>query len=429
MAKLFQVIVPNENLISRIINSGNQVHELMVIERADKKFVAEHSKELEKPALYILVNRDTKKLYIGETDDSIKRLKNHAAKDFWTEAIVFHSTTETLSTTEVKWLEAKTYKTIADLGYYDLSENIQTPQFPKLKKYQELDLEPIFQEAKGYICAAGFDFFLKTKDNQEQTIEIPTQTGNIWLICYDKKHFDVEGCFNKHGQVYWTHKAGVLNVQKGDVAYLYSSSPESAIRFKIEVAESQLPYSKEMDVEDEFDANGNSNSEGSDRSYFLVRPIAETHSPALKHPAMMKAGVIGKRPSTTKLSKIEFKALREYIEQHFEEAAPAEAPVPQKKAKPKNHEKPKAKTDRRPPFKFSMIGLKPGDTIIFAPNGEEVRVNSENTVDYDGQILTLSRFCKIYMPDNDSENKEYQGPSHFTYNGKTLDEIRKEKEK
>ena len=76
-----------------------------------------------------------------------------------------------------------------------------------------------------------------------------------------------------------------------------------------------------------------------------------------------------------------------------------------------------------------MIGLKPRDTIIFAPNGEEVRVNSENTVDYDGQILTLSRFCKIYMPDEDSENKEYQGPAHFTYNGKTLDEIRKEKEK
>lgn len=161
MAKLYQVIVPNEDLVSRIINSGNQVHELMVIERDDKKFVTEHNKDLEKPALYVLINRDTKQLYVGETDDSIKRLRNHEAKDFWTEALVFHSTTETLSTTEVKWLEAKTYKTIAELGYYDLSENKQKPQFPKLKKYQELDLEPIFQEAKGYICAAGFDIFQK----------------------------------------------------------------------------------------------------------------------------------------------------------------------------------------------------------------------------------------------------------------------------
>ena len=253
--------------------------------------------------------------------------------------------------------------------------------------------------------------------------------GNVWLICYDSKFFKVEDCFKKYGQIYWTHKAGVLNVQKGDIAYLYAARPESAVRFKVEVVASQLPYSKEMDVEDEFVASGSSNSDDSDKTYFLVRPIAETHSPALKHETLMSKGLMGKRPSTTKLSKDDFKALREYIEQNFDEATPAEDPAPQKKTKPKKHENPKAKTDRRPPFKFSMIGLKPGDTIVFAPNGEEVRVNSENTVDYDGQILTLSRFCKIYMPDNDSENKEYQGPAHFTYKGKTLDEIRKEKEK
>ena len=221
----------------------------------------------------------------------------------------------------------------------------------------------------------------------------------------------------------------MLNVQKGDIAYLYAARPESAVRFKVEVVASQLPYSPEMDVEDEFVASGSSDSDDSNKTYFLVRPIAETHSPALKHGALMSKGLMGKRPSTTKLSKDEYKALREYIEQHFDEAAPAAAPAPQKKAKSKKQEKPKAKTDRRPPFKFSMIGLKPGDTIVFAPNGEEVRINSENTVDYNGQILTLSRFCKIYMPDEDSENKEYQGPAHFTYNDKTLDDIRKEKEK
>ena len=222
------------------------------------------------------------------------------------------------------------------------------------------------------------------------------------------------------------------NVQKGDIAYLYAAHPESAVRFKVEVVASQLPYSKEMDAEDEFAASGNSNSDDSNRKYFLVRPIAETHSPVLKHGALMSKGVMGKRPSTTKLSKDEFKPLREYIEQHFGDATPANepfAPASEKKAKPKKQKKPKVKIDRRPPFKFSMIGLKPGDTIIFAPNGEEVRINSENTVDYDGQILTLSHFCKIYMPDENSENKEYQGPAHFTYKGKTLDEIRKEKEK
>jgi hypothetical protein len=142
---------------------------------------------------------------------------------------------------------------------------------------------------------------------------------NVWLICYDKKYFDVEGCFKKYGQIYWRHKAGVQNVQKGDIAYLYAARPESAIRFKVEVVASQLPYSPEMDVEDEFVASGNSDSDDGNKTYFLVRPISETHSPALKHESMMSEGLMGKRPSTTKLSKEEFKPLRLYIEQHFDD--------------------------------------------------------------------------------------------------------------
>lgn len=173
MAKVFQILVPDNTLVSRIISCENQVTELFVIDRADKNFVSKYSSDLTKPALYILVNRDKRQLYVGETDDSIKRLRNHEAKDFWTEAIVFHSTGDTLSTTEVKWLEAKTYETLKDLGYYDLSENKQKPQYPPLKKNQIYTLEPIFEEEKNYICAAGFDIFLKKKES-EQPVEPET---------------------------------------------------------------------------------------------------------------------------------------------------------------------------------------------------------------------------------------------------------------
>ena len=151
------------------------------------------------------------------------------------------------------------------------------------------------------------------------TPQVQSGKGNVWLICYDKRYFDVEGCFKKYGQIYWTHKAGVQNVQKGDIAYLYAARPESAIRFKVEVLASQLPYSPEMDVEDEFVASGNTNSDDSGKTHFLVRPIAETHSFALKHGALMSKGLMGKRPSTTKLSKDEYKPLRQYIEQHFDD--------------------------------------------------------------------------------------------------------------
>ena len=261
------------------------------------------------------------------------------------------------------------------------------------------------------------------------TPQVTNNNSNVWLICYDSKYFKVEDCFKKYGQIYWTHKAGVLNVQKGDIAYLYAARPESAVRFKVQVVASQLSYSKEMDVEDEFVASGSSNSDDSNKTYFLVRPIAETHSPALKHGVLMGKGLMGKRPSTTKLSKDEFKALREYIEQNFD-ATPAEEPAaPQKVTKSKKQETQKVKTNRRPAFRFSMIGLKPGDVVYFEHGDIPVKVVSENTVVYDNEIFTLSRFCKHFMPDEGSENREYQGPAHFLYNGRTLDDIRKDKEK
>lgn len=176
MTKLFQILVPDNTLVSRVISCENQVNELFVIERADKDFVANFAKELTRPALYILINREKNKLYIGETDDSYKRLKNHEAKDFWTEAIVFHSTNNTLSTTEVKWLEAKTYETISNLGYYDLSENKQKPQYPTLKKNQIYTLEPIFEDEKNYICAAGFDIFLKHKIDMNEDNNVVSES-------------------------------------------------------------------------------------------------------------------------------------------------------------------------------------------------------------------------------------------------------------
>ena len=423
MAKVFQILVPDNTLVSRIIMCENQVTELFVIDRADKKFVSDYSNDLNKPALYILVNRDKRQLYVGETDDSIKRLRNHEAKDFWTEAIVFHSTTDTLSTTEVKWLEAKTYEALKELGYYDLSENKQVPQQPPLKRNQIYTLEPIFEEAKNYICAAGFDIFLKKKveeeapQPQEPPKEESVEQNNVWLLPSSRKRFNLEACFAEYGEVYWRISSNFKRIAKGDRGYVYSSDPDKAILYRFDVIESQLPYSKVMDRDEQFsNGKGESNKEYGAKGglFVLIRVNGTVEDKRFSLPVLLKNGLKGAPQGAIRISQEEYKLLLSFVDANFgiapEDANPAKKP-------------------RRAPFKFSMIGLKPGDTIIFAPNGEEVRVNSENTVDYDGQILTLSRFCKIYMPDEDSENKEYQGPAHFTYKGRTLDEIRKEKEK
>ncbi len=141
-------------------------------------------------------------------------------------------------------------------------------------------------------------------------------SDDIWMLCYDKNSFDVEGCLHKLGQVYWHYTDNTKSIFKGDTIYLYSASPEKAIRFKVEVIDDHMPYSPIMDVEDEFAASGESNSDHN-AEYFLVRLVAETHAIALTHKVMYEVGIIGRRPTVTMLSKPEYKERLDYIESHF----------------------------------------------------------------------------------------------------------------
>lgn len=87
---------------------------------------------------------------------------------------------------------------------------------------------------------------------------------------------------------------------------------------------------------------------------------------------------------------------------------------------------------RKPRFKFSMCGIKVGEEITFDPTGIVVKVASDDSIEYDGSIYQLSPFVGNYMPENkrkDNKSGSYQGAKYFSYKGKVLDDIRKEKEK
>ena len=97
-------------------------------------------------------------------------------------------------------------------------------------------------------------------------------------------------------------------------------------------------------------------------------------------------------------------------------------------------EKPKeektVKNQQRPPFDFSMVGLTVGDKVVFDPLNIEVKVAGKNKVEYEGRLWSLSAFCGTYLPeDKQNQSGAYQGPKYFSYQGKTLWEIRLEREK
>ena len=94
-------------------------------------------------------------------------------------------------------------------------------------------------------------------------------------------------------------------------------------------------------------------------------------------------------------------------------------------AKPNN---PKEK--KRPRFKFSMCDIKVGELITFVPTGLVVKVASDDSIEYEGRIFKLSPFVGTYLPEERrTPSGAYQGAKFFSYKGKILDDIRKEKEK
>ena len=84
---------------------------------------------------------------------------------------------------------------------------------------------------------------------------------------------------------------------------------------------------------------------------------------------------------------------------------------------------------KRSRFKFSMCDIKIGELITFIPTGLVVKVASDDSIEYEGRIYKLSPFVGTFMPENKRNTSgAYQGAKYFSYDGKILDDLRKEKE-
>lgn len=84
----------------------------------------------------------------------------------------------------------------------------------------------------------------------------------------------------------------------------------------------------------------------------------------------------------------------------------------------------------KPAFKFHMVGINVGDTIIFDALSLPVNVASDDKIEYEGRLWSLSAFTAEFLPEEMQNNSgAYQGPKYFSYNGKNLSQIRLENEK
>ena len=81
----------------------------------------------------------------------------------------------------------------------------------------------------------------------------------------------------------------------------------------------------------------------------------------------------------------------------------------------------------KPPFKFHMVGINVGDTVIFDALNLPIRVATDDKVEYEGRLYSLSAFTGTFLPlEKQTPSGAYQGPKYFSFNGKVLSKLRNE---
>lgn len=139
--------------------------------------------------------------------------------------------------------------------------------------------------------------------------------NRVWLIPYNKKFYDLKGCYDKIGEVYWTQH---FHFQAGDTGYIYGAAPESAIRFSFKVKEADMRYDPIMDQDNEFvKGDGPVNSDASDKLFAHMILTGETTSKRLSLANLLDRGLKGAPMGAMNLSKKELKDLLVYINENF----------------------------------------------------------------------------------------------------------------
>jgi hypothetical protein len=150
---------------------------------------------------------------------------------------------------------------------------------------------------------------------QKPRVDQQNSENKVWLIPYNKKFYDLKGCFDKIGEVYWTQHC---RFQAGDTGYIYGASPESAIRFSFRIKEADLPYDPIMDQDNDFvKDDGSTNADTQNKLFAHMILTGETTSKRLSLANLLDRGLKGAPMGAINLSKKEMKELLIYIEDNF----------------------------------------------------------------------------------------------------------------
>ena len=136
-----------------------------------------------------------------------------------------------------------------------------------------------------------------------------------WLLPANSKFFDVDGCLKKYSEIYWTQN---YKIQKGDIVYIYLSSPDSCVKYKLSVEAHDVQYNSEFEKEKEFYIDESDFEAAKAHNRFVkLRLLAESHSNKMSLPHLLENGLQMAPRGGMNLSNASAAKLLNYIEENF----------------------------------------------------------------------------------------------------------------
>ena len=179
----------------------------------------------------------------------------------------------------------------------------------------------IFKEVALLLDDAEIDEVFKNvvvgKMTQNTTEKASTlrKEANTWILPANKKFFDIDACVAKLSEVYWTQN---YKLQKGDTVYIYSSNPDSCIKYKLSVEAHDIVYNKDFDKEREFYVDEKDFETAKAHNRFAVlKLIAKSHSHKMSLVHLMENGLNMAPRGGMNLSNASAAKLLKYIEENF----------------------------------------------------------------------------------------------------------------
>ena len=145
----------------------------------------------------------------------------------------------------------------------------------------DAEIEEVFKK----VVLGGFDDNVTVEEKRTPLRKEP----RVWILPANNKFFDLDACLAQFGEVWWGQ---IYRLQKGDIVYIYSASPDSCIKYKLSVEAHDVKYSKEYDKELNFHKDKNDFEASKIRNLFAVlKLIAKSNSQKMSLTHLLENGL------------------------------------------------------------------------------------------------------------------------------------------